>query len=131
MVLLSFGHLAIAREASCTQGDLPVVLYYPLGQSTLTSDAQKVLAQAIERSNPCMIDKIIIEGHADRSGNALHNMVLSLNRAARVEYAFRQSELHRSYFIRSGKGEAALAVQTDDGVVEPLNRRVEILIQFK
>jgi outer membrane protein OmpA-like peptidoglycan-associated protein len=56
-------------------------------------------------------------------------MALSLRRANTVKDALIQNGVPATAIAVVGRGEAGLLVQTGDGVREPQNRRVEIVIQ--
>ena len=67
--------------------------------------------------------------HADRSGPENYNMALSLRRANAVKDALVREGVPATAISVVGKGETQPLVPTADGVREPQNRRVEIVIQ--
>lgn len=107
----------------------PFTIYFDTGKADLSLAAVDELERAAssykERRDCCI--KLVISGHTDRAGSAASNQELSVKRA----------EVARAYLISKGLpqeamtmvalGEAAPAIQTADGVANPLNRRVEIL----
>jgi outer membrane protein OmpA-like peptidoglycan-associated protein len=70
---------------------------------------------------------ILIRGHADTEGSKARNLVISQARAETVRDSLIEKGIGLSPILRSF-GEEHLAVPTDDGVAEPENRRVEILL---
>ena len=68
-------------------------------------------------------------GHADRSGTVKYNLGLSKRRAEAVKKALVQLGITSNEIATVWKGEAEPLVQTKDGVREPQNRRVEIVLK--
>jgi len=73
--------------------------------------------------------RVTCTGHTDTAGPANYNMALSLRRANTVKDALVREGVPATAITVVGKGETALLVQTKDGVREPQNRRVEIVVQ--
>ena len=73
--------------------------------------------------------RITATGHTDTTGPESYNMALSLRRANTVKDALVRDGVPATAISVIGKGETQLLVQTGDGVREPQNRRVEIVIQ--
>ena len=73
--------------------------------------------------------RITATGQADRSGPDDYNMALSLRRAHAVKDALVRDGVPPTVISVLGKGETQPLVQTADGVREPQNRRVEIVLQ--
>jgi outer membrane protein OmpA-like peptidoglycan-associated protein len=74
--------------------------------------------------------KILVVGHTDTSGSAKYNLRLSERRAKAVADALVGQGVNQSVLSVDWKGKTDLAVQTGDGVKEPLNRRATININF-
>ncbi len=72
--------------------------------------------------------RITATGHTDTSGPDAYNMALSLRRANAVKNALVQQGVPATAIAVVGRGEQGLLVQTADGVREPQNRRVEIVM---
>ena len=68
-------------------------------------------------------------GHADRSGSAQYNQRLSQRRADVVAAELVRNGVNRSDIGVSAYGESRPLVPTADGVREPQNRRVEIVLR--
>ena len=73
--------------------------------------------------------RITATGHTDTSGPEAYNMALSLRRANAVKDALVREGVPAQAITVIGRGEQGLLVKTADGVREPQNRRVEIVIQ--
>jgi hypothetical protein len=73
--------------------------------------------------------RITATGHTDTSGPEAYNMALSLRRANAVKDALVREGVPAQAISVIGRGEQGLLVQTGDGVREPQNRRVEIVVQ--
>jgi hypothetical protein len=67
-------------------------------------------------------------GHADRSGPEGYNMALSLRRANAVKNSLVRNGVPAASIAVVGRGESQPLVPTADGVREPQNRRVEIVV---
>ena len=74
--------------------------------------------------------KLTIVGHTDTSGSAAYNLRLSERRAKAVADALVGMGVAQTALSVDWKGKTDLAVQTPDGVKEPLNRRSTISINF-
>jgi hypothetical protein len=72
--------------------------------------------------------RITATGHTDTSGTPQYNMALSLRRANTVKAELVRQGVPAAAISTVGVGEAGLLVQTGDGVREPQNRRVEIVV---
>jgi OmpA-OmpF porin, OOP family len=71
--------------------------------------------------------RIVIAGHADRSGPEAYNLALSERRAQAVAQALSQRGIAANTMEIEAFGETQPRVPTADGVREPQNRRVEIV----
>ena len=76
-------------------------------------------------------DKTVIHvvGHTDSTGSATHNQTLSNSRAASVSSYMASQGVPAGRIREEGRGERELLVRTGDGVNEPRNRRVDIIIK--
>ena len=74
--------------------------------------------------------QVVVVGHTDTSGSAAYNVRLSERRAKAVADSLAGMGVNQSVMTVDWKGETQPAVQTGDGVKEPLNRRTTIDINF-
>ena len=70
-----------------------------------------------------------IIGHTDRAGSDSYNFDLSQRRASSVAQYLAARGVSPQRLYAEGRGEREPRVPTADGVAEPLNRRVEMIIQ--
>ena len=106
------------------------IVYFPFDQFALTTEAQQVVQQAADYAKMGNATKILVVGHTDTSGSARYNLRLSERRAKAVADSLVGQGVNQSVLSVDWKGKTDLAVQTGDGVKEPLNRRATININF-
>ena len=75
------------------------------------------------------MQRVGVTGHADKSGSDAYNMALSLRRANNVKDELVRDGVPAASIVVVGRGESQPLVPTADGVREPQNRRVEIVLQ--
>jgi hypothetical protein len=101
---------------------------FGLDQATLTEQDRQVIAQAAQDYRAGGAPQISVTGYADTSGSAAHNLELSQRRAEVVANELVREGVPATDIVTIGRGEEDLLVATADGVVEPRNRRVEIVV---
>jgi OmpA family len=102
---------------------------FGLDQTTLTPQDREVIRQAAEDFRQNQSPRITVTGYTDTSGSATHNLDLSQQRAEVVADQLTQEGVPATSIVTIGRGEEDLLVPTADGVVEPRNRRVEIVVE--
>jgi OOP family OmpA-OmpF porin len=105
------------------------MVFFDWDRSNLSQQAMATIQQAANAFKTTGNARITATGHADRSGPENYNMALSLRRANAVKDALVQNGVPATAISVVGKGESQPLVPTADGVREPQNRRVEIVIQ--
>ena len=105
------------------------LLYFVTGTDTLTDASRGELARMLEELRRRQAPDIVVIGHTDRQGADETNDELSLQRAERVKADLITQGIAPERIRAAGRGEREPVVQTDDGVDEPLNRRVEINVR--
>ncbi|HCY87382.1 MAG TPA: OmpA family protein [Desulfobacteraceae bacterium] len=85
-----------------------------------------LFAEVDKRGGICEVE---ITGHTDRFGPLEYNDQLSLKRAEKIKKLLMERGLRASFIRAVGRGEREPLVKTEDGVREPDNRRVEILVR--
>jgi len=104
------------------------VVFFPTDQATLSPDAVRVVDEAAAEYQQTGIAQVVVTGHTDTVGSAAYNLALSERRAAMVADELIRRGVPATDIVTVGRGEEDLLVPTGDGVNEPRNRRVEILV---
>jgi outer membrane protein OmpA-like peptidoglycan-associated protein len=107
----------------------PLLVFFDWDKSDINQSARPTvdaIANTIKNTKP---RRVLIAGHADRSGPDDYNMKLSKRRADTVAGDLARQGADRSTFQVEAYGETRPLVQTPDGVREPQNRRVEVTIE--
>jgi OmpA-OmpF porin, OOP family len=105
------------------------MVFFDWDRSNLSQQALATIRQAADAFKQRGAARITATGHTDTSGPEAYNMALSLRRANAVKDALVREGVPAQAITVIGRGEQGLLVQTADGVREPQNRRVEIVIQ--
>ncbi|MBS0411630.1 MAG: OmpA family protein [Proteobacteria bacterium] len=102
-------------------------LYFIEGTTQIAPESAATLEALRKAIGPA--SDVQITGHTDTTGDAASNDKLSLDRAVEVRSALAQAGLPVADARVTGRGERDLKVQTGDGVSEPANRRVEVIVR--
>jgi OOP family OmpA-OmpF porin len=105
-------------------------VYFGWDRADLTDQSRQAINAAVNEARRCTISSVVLDGHADRSGAASYNVGLSERRARTVRDEMVRLGVPASAISINAYGESRPAVPTPDGVREPLNRRVEIVIDL-
>lgn len=105
------------------------LLYFVEGKEEFTDESKrlvdKVLAEVARRPVP----DVLVVGHTDTVGTDQLNDALGMRRAETVRAALIALGVPASDVQAISRGKRAPAVPTGDGVAEPRNRRVEIIVR--
>ena len=104
------------------------VVFFDTNEATLSPEGTRVVAEAAEAYQETGDARIVVTGHTDTAGSADRNLELSLQRAEVVANELMRQGVPATDITTLGRGEEDLLVATADGVSEPRNRRVEILV---
>jgi outer membrane protein OmpA-like peptidoglycan-associated protein len=105
------------------------VVFFDWDRSDISTEADTILSDAVAYAKANGSVRIAASGHADRSGSDEYNMALSMRRGNAVKARLLALGVPESEIIVSAKGETEPLVATEDGVREPQNRRVEIILE--
>ena len=104
-------------------------LFFIENKDELTEESKKVVDGVFAEIARRPVPDVLIIGHTDTVANDAVNDALSRQRAEVVRNAFVARGLAADKVTVIGRGKRELAVPTGDGVPEPRNRRVEILVR--
>jgi OOP family OmpA-OmpF porin len=105
------------------------LVFFDFDRSNITTEADRVIREAAANSKRGSVSRINVTGHADRSGSDRYNMALSMRRADAVKAVLVREGIPANQIAVVARGESQPLVPTADGVREPQNRRVEIVLQ--
>jgi OOP family OmpA-OmpF porin len=105
------------------------IVFFDWNSAVLTDAAKGIIRSAVDAAKSTGTARINLTGHADRSGTLRYNQGLSERRGAAVAAELRRLGLTSTNIAVVGKGETQPLVTTNDGVREPRNRRVEIVLE--
>jgi outer membrane protein OmpA-like peptidoglycan-associated protein len=120
---------AIAAQPDLSPRFVSFTLWFESDKTKLTDPSKKALPEILRAVKIRQSREIHIVGHTDRVGTDLHNLKLSSRRANFVKDFFLSKGIKSSVLLVSALGESKPLVYTEDGVAEPINRRVEIMIR--
>ncbi len=105
------------------------VLYFDAGTTTLDPTSRSAIPRIVEASRRRGAISMAISGHTDATGSDTANEKLALARAERVKALLLEEGVAPALLTVSSHGKGNPAVPTPDGVPEPRNRRVEVIVQ--
>ena len=105
------------------------LVFFDWDKANLTDRARQIVSQAAENSTRVQYTQLEVNGYTDTSGTAKYNQGLSMRRANAVAAELVKDGVPKSAIAIQGFGETHLLVSTGNGVREPQNRRVEIIIK--
>ncbi|WP_052119995.1 OmpA family protein [Inquilinus limosus] len=108
--------------------DRSYLVFFDFDSSHLTPEARQVVASAAADALQGKTTRIDVTGHTDRSGSVQYNQALSVRRGETIRRELVADGVADSLIAVKGVGESDPLVSTADGVREPQNRRVEIVL---
>ncbi|HEX8512761.1 MAG TPA: OmpA family protein [Allosphingosinicella sp.] len=111
-------------KPACVAG--PFMVFFDWDRDEITPQASAILDNAASAYQTCGQAQVMIAGHADKSGSDQYNVGLSQRRAANVRSYLAGRGIPDGVMTTEAFGESRPLVETQDGVREPQNRRVEI-----
>lgn len=105
------------------------ILYFQSASSALTPESERDIDKIVAAVNERVSPDVSIAGHADTVGSADVNVKLSLDRAKVVESLIKGKGVDTTSFQITSHGKNNPLVKTGDGVAEPRNRRVEVIVR--
>jgi OmpA-OmpF porin, OOP family len=111
-----------SRSASFT-------LYFVEGSDELTDDSKRTLENVFADLKQRAVPDVLVVGHTDAVGTNPFNDELARKRADTVKAMLMGRGVRADDIVAIGRGKRELLVPTADGVAEPRNRRVEIVVR--
>ena len=105
------------------------LVFFDWDKSDLTERARQIIAEAAQASQRVQVTRIEVNGYTDLSGTARYNQGLSVRRANAVAAELVRDGVPQNEIVARGFGESNPLVPTAQGVREPQNRRVEIILR--
>jgi outer membrane protein OmpA-like peptidoglycan-associated protein len=124
-VQAQFGAALAARPLPPAQ----FTLYFVEGRDEFTPESKKVIDEIFGEIARRPVPDVQVIGHTDAVGSNAVNDPLSRQRADVVRSGLVARGVPADRIVASGRGKREPAVPTADGVAEPRNRRVEILVR--
>ena len=118
----------VAAAAAPVASARTFLVFFDWDKADLTDRARQVIGEAAS-ARGAGVTRIEVNGFTDRSGPADYNMQLSQRRANAVAAELIRRGVPRNEVVTRGFGEENNLVPTADGVREPQNRRVEIILK--
>jgi len=104
------------------------VVYFEFDKSDLTPEGARVVQDAAAAYKQTGSARIAVTGYTDLAGTQHYNLALSKRRADTVRSALVRQGVPDGAIAEAWRGKENPAVPTPDGVREPRNRRVEIVL---
>jgi len=104
-------------------------LYFVEGKDEFTDESKQEVDRILSEIARRPVPDVLVVGHTDAVGNDASNDALGLQRAEAVRAALIRLGVPAADVRAVSRGKRELAVPTPDGVAEPRNRRVEIVVR--
>jgi outer membrane protein OmpA-like peptidoglycan-associated protein len=104
-------------------------LYFVEGKDEFSAESKPLVDAVFSEIAKRPVPDVVVIGHTDTVGSDRTNDALALQRAEIVRSELIRRGVAPDNITVTGRGKRELLVQTADGVAEPRNRRVEILVR--
>lgn len=111
-------------EPNCVAG--PYVVLFDFDNDQISPAGRAVLDNAESTFTACEVAEVVIAGHTDTMGEFNYNIGLSHRFAVSASAYLVSRGIPAGVITVEAFGESRLLIDTQDGVREPQNRRVEI-----
>ena len=105
------------------------LVFFDWDKADLSARARQIIAEAAGASTKMATTRIEVSGNADRSGTPAYNLTLSRKRGDMVAAELVRLGVAKTAIMVTANGETKPIVATADGVREPQNRNVEIVLK--
>jgi outer membrane protein OmpA-like peptidoglycan-associated protein len=124
----AFNAAPVVAAAAPVAAAKTYLVFFDWNKADLTDRARQIIGEAAG-ARGTGVTRIEVNGFTDRSGSDQYNQGLSVRRANAVAAELVRRGVPRNEIMTRGFGEANPLVPTADGVREPQNRRVEIILK--
>jgi outer membrane protein OmpA-like peptidoglycan-associated protein len=124
----AFNAAPVVAAAAPVAAARTYLVFFDWNKADLTDRARQIIGEAAG-ARGTGVTRIEVNGYTDRSGSDQYNQGLSTRRANAVAAELVRRGVPRNEIVTRGFGEANPLVPTADGVREPQNRRVEIILK--
>jgi outer membrane protein OmpA-like peptidoglycan-associated protein len=124
-VAATFGAALAAQPMRPTR----FTLYFVEGKDEFTEESKQIVDSVFSEIAKRPVPDVLVIGYTDTTGSDQANDALSRQRAETVRTALIQRGIVADSVAAIGRGKRDLLVPTADGVAEPRNRRVEIIVR--
>jgi len=105
------------------------ILYFNTNSTDLVPESQAIFAAVLASIKKRGAIGVSISGHTDATGSTKLNDLLSYDRAQKVSEMLLLQGIRLDIMTVTSHGKGNQLVPTADGVAEPRNRRVEIIVR--
>jgi outer membrane protein OmpA-like peptidoglycan-associated protein len=120
-----FGSALAARPSRAAS----FTLYFVEGKDEFTAESSEVVDKILSEIALRPVPDVLVIGHTDLVGSDPFNDALGQQRAETVRAALIRLGIPQSDIRAISRGKREPAIPTADGVAEPRNRRVEIIVR--
>lgn len=105
------------------------LLYFESGTATLTADSRGSLTEIAAAARARPFPRLQVAGHADATGSDEVNIRVSRERAEAVRNLLVEGGVAAASIQVASHGKRNPLIRTPDGIAEPRNRRVSVVVQ--
>jgi outer membrane protein OmpA-like peptidoglycan-associated protein len=122
---------ALFGPALAAQPSRPIrfTVQFVEGKDEVTEDSKVALDAIFAEIAKRPVPDVLVVGHTDSVGSDQFNDALSRQRAEVIRTGLISNGIAPENIVAVGRGKRELLVPTPDGVAEPRNRRVEIVVR--
>lgn len=108
---------------------LKFILYFQSDSTEFLPDSENIISGVVDSIQQRNSLDISVNGHSDSVGSHEYNLDLSLQRARHVKNLLVEAGIEEKHISMDSHGEGNPLIPSADGVAEPRNRRVEIIVR--
>ncbi len=124
----AFGQ-ALSAQPDPSNRFLLFILYFEHDTTKLTLESKGLVPEILKNIKNRKSNEVYVVGHTDLVGSEAYNIELSSRRARYVRDLLVSSGIKPGVLFVSHYGKSRPLVPTENGVPEPRNRRVEVLVR--